>query len=48
MGEDGAGGEFDGRFTQDWDYSEGLGDLDEFNGRFAVTPDYPDGITITV
>ncbi len=21
MGEDGAGGEFDGRFTQDWDYS---------------------------
>ena len=48
MGEDGAGGEFDGRFTQDLDNSEGLGDLDEFNGRFAVTPDYPDGITITV
>lgn len=31
-GEDGPGGEFDGRFTQDWEYSEGLGDLDEFNG----------------
>lgn len=44
MGEDGPGGEFDGRFTQDWEYSEGLGDLDEFNGRFAVTPEYPDGI----
>ncbi len=43
-GEDGPGGEYDGRFTQDWEYVEGSGDLDEFNGRYGVTPEYPDGI----
>lgn len=33
-----------GAFTQDWEYSEGSGDLDECNGRFGVTPEFPDGI----
>ncbi|MBJ24459.1 MAG: hypothetical protein CMB64_07315 [Euryarchaeota archaeon] len=28
----------------DWNYFEGLGDLDECNGRFGPTPEYPDGI----
>lgn len=28
----------------DWNYNEGLGDLDECNGRFGPTPEYPDGI----
>lgn len=27
----------------DYEFVEGLGDLDECNGREAVTPDYPDG-----
>ncbi len=33
-----------GAFIQDFEYVNGLGDLDEHNGRFAVTPDYPNGI----
>ncbi len=33
-----------GAFTQDWEYTEGSGDLDECNGRFGVTPEFPDGI----
>lgn len=33
-----------GSFIQDYEYVEGLGDLDEFNGRFCVTPEYPDGV----
>lgn len=33
-----------GTFTQDWEYSEGLGDLDECNGRWGVTPEFPQGI----
>ncbi len=32
-----------GFFTQDYEYSRGLGDLDEHNGRFGVTPEYPNG-----
>ncbi len=44
VGEDGPGGEYDGRFTQDWEFVEGSGDLDAFNGRFGPTPEYPDGI----
>ncbi|MDP6900057.1 MAG: YHYH protein [Candidatus Thalassarchaeaceae archaeon] len=28
----------------DWNYFEGLGDLDECNGRFGPTPEYPEGI----
>ncbi len=33
-----------GAFTQDFEYVEGLGDLDRCNGRFGVTPEFPDGI----
>jgi hypothetical protein len=33
-----------GAFTQDFEYVEGLGDLDECNGRFGVTPEFPKGI----
>lgn len=33
-----------GTFTQDWEYVQGLGDLDECNGRFGVTPEFPNGI----
>ncbi|MEM1109375.1 MAG: YHYH protein [Planctomycetota bacterium] len=37
------GGKYDGTFVQDWEYVEGLGDLDQHHGRFGVTPEYPDG-----
>ena len=30
-----------GAFTQDYEYVEGLGDLDQCNGRFGVTPEFP-------
>jgi hypothetical protein len=33
-----------GAFTQDYEYVEGLGDLDQCNGRYGVTPEFPDGI----
>ncbi|MGD1941269.1 MAG: YHYH protein [Leptolyngbyaceae cyanobacterium] len=33
-----------GTFSQDYEYVEGSGDLDECNGRFAVTPEFPQGI----
>ncbi len=33
-----------GTFSQDWEYVEASGDLDECNGRVGVTPDFPDGI----
>ncbi len=33
-----------GAFTQDYEYVEGLGDLDQCNGRFGVTPEFPKGI----
>ena len=33
-----------GAFTQDFEYDEGSGDLDECNGRIGVTPEFPDGI----
>jgi hypothetical protein len=32
-----------GYYIEDYEFMEGLGDLDEFNGRFCVTPEYPDG-----
>ena len=37
------GGAYDGSFVQDYEYVEGLGDLDACNGRFGTTPEYPDG-----
>ncbi len=39
----GPGGRYNGKFTQDWTYVAGSGDLDQCNGRFAVTPEYPEG-----
>lgn len=41
---DGPGGKYDGTFTEDYEYVQGSGDLDECNGRFGVTPEYPEGI----
>ena len=32
-----------GNFVEDYEYSFGLGDLDQYNGRFCKTPDFPDG-----
>ena len=43
-GKDSPGGAYDGTYTADWEYVEGLGDLDEHNGRIGVTPEYPAGI----
>lgn len=40
----GPGGNHDGRFTADYEYVAGSGDLDECNGRLGVTPEYPHGI----
>ena len=34
----GPGGSYDGRFTADFEYVKGSGELDECNGRFGVTP----------
>jgi len=42
-GNDAPGGAYDGTFIQDFEYVDGLGDLDECNGRTGVTPEYPDG-----
>ncbi len=41
--EDGPGGNHDGRFSQDFEFLKGLGDLDECNGRSGVTPEFPEG-----
>jgi YHYH protein len=40
----GPGGRYDGRFTADYEFVSGSGELDECNGRFGVTPEYPQGI----
>ena len=42
-GDDAPGGKYDGTYIQDFEYVEGLGDLDECNGRTGVTPAYPEG-----
>jgi hypothetical protein len=31
-------------FVDDYEYVEGLGDLDEYNGRFCITPEFPEGV----
>ncbi|QDU82830.1 hypothetical protein Pla110_45930 [Polystyrenella longa] len=36
-------GRHDGSFTEDYEYIEEAGDLDECNGRTGVTPEYPEG-----
>ena len=33
-----------GTYIEDYEYIEGLGDLDQYNGRFCVTPEYPTGV----
>lgn len=40
--EGGPGGNHDGRFSQDFEFVKGLGDLDECNGRTGVTPEFPE------
>ncbi|MDB6070223.1 MAG: hypothetical protein JWL81_1394 [Verrucomicrobiales bacterium] len=40
---DGPGGKYDGRFTEDWEFVRGSGDLDECNGRTGWTPEFPKG-----
>ena len=37
-------GEYNGIYTNDYEYIPGLGDLDECNGREGVTPEFPEGI----
>lgn len=32
-----------GYYVEDFEYMQGLGDLDEHNGRFCTTPEYPNG-----
>lgn len=32
-----------GRYLEDYEFVEGLGDLDAHNGRFTVTPEFPEG-----
>jgi len=39
----GPGGKYDGRFTRDYEYAAGSGDLDECNGHFGATPECPQG-----
>lgn len=39
----GPGGAHDGTFVEDYEFVEGLGDLDAANGRFGVTPEFPEG-----
>ena len=37
-------GSYTGVYSADYEYVEGLGDLDECNGREGVTPEFPEGI----
>jgi len=39
----GPGGNYDGRFFEDWEWRPGLGSLDQANGRETITPEFPDG-----
>lgn len=36
-------GDYNGVYSNDYEYSENLGDLDEANGRTGNTPEYPNG-----
>lgn len=36
-------GNYNGLYTNDYEYKEGLGSLDQANGRKGVTPEYPQG-----
>jgi len=39
----GPGGKPDGKYTVDYEFVKGSGDLDDCNGRFGVTPEFPQG-----
>ena len=39
----GPGGNYNGDYTEDFEFVDGSGDLDEANGRRGVTPEYPSG-----
>lgn len=39
----GPGGRYDGKYTKDYEYAQGLGDLDQCNGRTGITSEYPNG-----
>jgi len=39
----GPAGAYSGKYTADWEYAAGTGDLDDCNGRTGVTPEYPNG-----
>ena len=41
--EGGPGGNYDGRFSQDFEFVKDAGDLDETNGRTGITPEFPEG-----
>ena len=43
-GSDAPSGRYDGTYTPDFEYVEGLGNLDACNGQFASTNEHPDGI----
>lgn len=32
-----------GRYVEDYEWVDGVGDLDQYNGRFTVTPEFPKG-----
>ncbi|MBL4605880.1 MAG: YHYH protein [Flavobacteriaceae bacterium] len=36
-------GVYDGTYVRDFEFVEGLGDLDIANGRFGITPEFPNG-----
>ncbi len=38
------GGKFDGTFLQDYEFVQGLGDLDLCNGHFGIVPNSPAGV----
>lgn len=44
----GPGGAYDGTYVQDYEYAQGLGDLDECNGVTAQTAEFPDGAYLYV
>lgn len=39
----GPGNSYDGSYVEDYEYIEGLGDLDECNGMTGITDEYPNG-----
>ena len=42
-GESAPCGTYTGVYSADYEFIEGLGDLDECNGREGVTPEFPEG-----